>query len=133
MNIKITIYNEIEFISNSSSEINDVWTLESSWYFNSISTIINLNRILKKIFQSSINNSNAFEETSEERISEEIKRYETNTEINQNAIPELTSINPNSKINIETSQGEISYKSVNNSVEFSLIQIVFLVLIYKNK
>ena len=76
---------------------------------------------MKKIFQSSINNSNAFEETSEERISEEIKRYETNTEINQNAIPELTSINPNSKINIETSQGEISYTSVNNSVEFSLI------------
>jgi len=76
---------------------------------------------LKKIFQSSINNSNAFEETSEERISEEIKRYETNTEINQNAILELTSINPNSKINIETSQGEISYTSVNNSVEFSLI------------
>ena len=88
---------------------------------------------MKKIFQSSINNSNAFEETSEERISEEIKRYETNTEINQNAILELTSINPNSKINIETSQGEISYTSVNNSVEFSLIQIVFLVLIYKNK
>lgn len=76
---------------------------------------------MKKIFQSSINNSNAFEETSEERISEEIKRYETNTEINQNAIPELTSINPNSKINIEISQGEISYTSVNNSVEFSLI------------
>ena len=76
---------------------------------------------MKKIFQSSINNSNAFEETSEERISEEIKRYETNTEINQNAIPELTSINPNMKINIEISQGEISYTSVNNSVEFSLI------------
>ena len=76
---------------------------------------------MKKIFQSSINNSNAFEETSEERISEEIKRYETNTEINQNAIPELTSIKPNIKINIEISQGEISYTSVNNSVEFSLI------------
>ena len=76
---------------------------------------------MKKIFQSSINNSNAFEETSEERISEEIKRYETNTEINQNAIPELTSINPNIKINIEISQGEISYTSVKNSVEFSLI------------
>ena len=94
--------------------------------------MINLNRIRKNI-PNSINNSNDFEETSEERISEEIKRYETNTKINQNAIPRLTSINPNSKINIETSQGEISYTSVNNSVEFSPIQKVFLVLIYKNK